>query len=84
MMSEAFLSLVSRKVAMGGGISLVIKDMSSSEIMPGPLGIFPTNPRASAPCFMARKASSKLLIQQILILGLSKVKDILICMDWNN
>ena len=83
-MSEAFLSLVSRKVAMGGGISLVIKDMSSSEIMPGPLGMLPTSPRASAPCFMARKASSKLLIQQILILGLSNVKDILICMDWNN
>jgi hypothetical protein len=46
--------------------------------MPGPLGIFPTNPRASAPCFMARKASSKLLIQQILILGRFNVKVMLI------
>jgi hypothetical protein len=78
MMSEAFLSLVSRKVAMGGGICFDICEMSSSAITPGPLGILPTSPRASAPCFMARKASSKLLIQQILILGRFNVKVMLI------
>jgi hypothetical protein len=78
MISDAFLSLVSKKVAMGGGISRDIKEMSSSDIMPGPLGIFPTNPMASAPYFMARNASSKLLIQQILILGRFNVKVMLI------
>jgi hypothetical protein len=46
--------------------------------MPGPLGIFPTNPMASAPYFMARNASSKLLMQQILILGRFNVKVMLI------
>jgi hypothetical protein len=40
--------------------------MTSSVMMPGPLGILPTNPSAAAPWRMAMAASSELLIQQIL------------------
>jgi hypothetical protein len=52
------VSLVSRKDVTPGGILRAISLMSSSVMMPGPLGMFPTIPSAEAPAEMAILASS--------------------------
>ncbi len=52
---------------MPGGTILAIENIASSEMMPGPDGIRPTNPKAEAPYRMAIWASSRELMQQIFI-----------------
>ena len=53
----------------GGGTLAAIRAIVSSEIMPGPLGMAETRPKAEAPQAMASWASAGDLMQQILILG---------------
>jgi hypothetical protein len=67
MIPAAPVSLVSRNVAMGGPTEAAIRAIVGSSITPGPLGIAPTSPSASAPCAIARRASSGEAMQQILI-----------------
>ena len=62
-------SLVSRKVAIGGGTVAAIRAIASSEMTPGPLGMAETRPKAEAPQAIASAASAGDLIQQIFILG---------------
>jgi len=62
-------SLVRRKVEIVGGTVAAIRAIVSSEIMPGPLGMAQTRPKAEAPHVIASCASAGVLIQQILILG---------------
>jgi hypothetical protein len=69
MMVSGDCSLVSKKVAIGGGTAAVIFTIMSSEMIPGPLGMAETNPNAEAPQMMAMSASAEDLMQQILILG---------------
>ena len=47
-----------------------IREISSSSMTPGPLGISDTKPSADAPHSIASSASSRLLMQQIFTLGL--------------
>lgn len=56
---------------MGGGTVAAISATSRSVMMPGPLGMCETNPRAAAPESMARAASSTLEMQQIFTRGVS-------------
>ena len=58
---------------MGGGMVAAISLISSSLIIPGPLGMAPTNPSADAPNPIACRASSWELIQQTFILGFINV-----------
>jgi hypothetical protein len=69
MISAAEVSLVSKKVAIGGGTDFEISAIRSSEITPGPLGIRATNPKADAPYSMAVLASDNEEIQQIFMCG---------------
>ena len=52
-----------------GGVKLEIFKISSSLIIPGQLGISPTNPKISLPYFIAKAASSIFEMQQILTFG---------------
>jgi hypothetical protein len=61
---------VSRKDETAGGIAHAISRIKSSLMTPGPLGMSETSPRAEAPKRTAIRASSMLLMQQILTLGL--------------
>lgn len=61
----ARVSLVSKKVLTARGTSPAIIRIDSSLITLGPLGIRPTRPRASAPIWIASRASTRLWIQQI-------------------
>ena len=56
---------------MGGGTFAAICAISSSEMTPGPLGMWDTSPSAEAPYFIASSASPKLAMQQILTRGWS-------------
>src|SRR5882762_376581 len=69
MMASTSCSLVSRNEATGGGTLAAIAAICCSEITPGPLGIFDTNPSAAAPCPTASLASVRLEMQQIFTLG---------------
>jgi hypothetical protein len=69
MMASGDCSLVSKKVAIGGGTVAVIFTIIFSDMIPGPLGMAETNPNAEAPQLMAMSASAGDLMQQILILG---------------
>jgi len=60
---------VSKNVEMGGGTLPAISAINPSEITPGPLGMFETKPRATAPQRIANSASARFDIQQILIRG---------------
>ena len=75
MIASAAVSLVRRNVATGGGTRAAIAAISASSIGPGPLGMVPTSPSASAPCAIASRASSSDWMQQILI----RVRRISIC-----
>ena len=58
---------VSRKADTPGGTVAATREIRDSSITPGPLGILETRPTAEAPAATAMDASSRLLIQQILI-----------------
>src|SRR5687768_13244744 len=64
-MAAPSVSLVRRKVATGGGTRRTISAMRSSSMTPGPLGMAPTKPSASAPAATAARASSREEMQQI-------------------
>jgi hypothetical protein len=49
-------------------MDFTISEISQSGIGPGPLGILPTSPNASAPCSIANFASYNEEMQQIFIL----------------
>src|SRR5450432_1094205 len=67
--SDTSCSLVNRNDATDGGIVAAICAIASSAITPGPLGMLETRPRADAPYWTANRASSMLLMQQILMRG---------------
>jgi hypothetical protein len=69
-MVSAVVSEVSRNVDMGGGVAAAISAINPSSIGPGPDGIAPTRPRASAPARIAMRASSIEAMQHTLILVL--------------
>ena len=62
--------LVNKNVAIGGGTARAIRNISLSDIGPGPDGISPTSPIADAPNEIASAASCSFAIQQIFTLGL--------------
>ena len=55
LMVSAVVSEVSRNVDMGGGVAAAISAINPSSIGPGPDGIAPTRPRASAPARIAMR-----------------------------
>jgi hypothetical protein len=70
-LASSSIEFVRRLEQTDGGMIAAISAIVDSEITPGPLDIFATNPTASAPCRTASFASATLHIQQILTLGRS-------------
>src|SRR5450432_3340540 len=73
MIASASVRQVSRKVAIGGGTAAAISAIASSLIGPGPLGMAETRPIAPAPYRIARCASARLRMQQILTRGITRM-----------
>src|ERR1051326_2343432 len=70
MILPASRSLVRRNDETPGGTAAAISAIIRSEMIPGPLGMSETRPRADAPERIASHASCRSEMQQILTLGL--------------